>query len=143
MHFEQHGTIFCYVDSLIGEIQFIDSNAVEKFNSLTNLNTPIVDINSCSLYSGSYISNKIRPQCMTCPVGTKRLYMFYTEPNIDDINLKGMWTMRVVSENGLTKLSVQLYIDEPSMGVNKFDNDLPATDDEHDVPYGEYILIKE
>ena len=133
----------CYIDYLVGEIQYINSAGIQKFNSLANLNNTYTDINGYSMYSGPYLINKSAPQCMSCPIGTKRLYMFYTEPDIDDMTLKGMWAMRIKVENGITKLLVQFQMAEGSIGISKFDYSQNAIKSEHDVPYGEYVFIKE
>ena len=133
----------CYVDYLVGEMQYINSAGVQKINSLANLNIAHNLIHDYSMVSGPYIINKSAPQCMSCPLNTRRLYMFYTEPDIDDMTLKGMWAMRVKVENGVSKLLVQFQMDEVSIGISKFDYSQNAIKSEHDVPYGEYVFIKE
>ena len=143
MYYNDNGAIPYYVDYLVGEIQYKNTNGVESFNSLNVLNNPTQLIYNYSMFSGPSISNKGFPQCLDCPTGTRRLLMFYTEPNIDDMALKGAWAMRVVVENGVTKLKVQFTMDSSSNGINKANFDLPSTDGKHDVPYGEYTLIKE
>ena len=137
------GMVICYADYLVGEIQYKNSIGVQKISSFSNLNVLHDDIHSYSMFSGPYIINRSAPQCMSCPLNTRRLYMFYTEPDIDDMTLKGMWAMRVKIENGITKLFVQFQMDEGSIGISKFDYSQNAIKSEHDVPYGEYVFIKE
>jgi len=142
--FYNNGPIRDYEDYLVGEIQYVNSSGVEKFNTLNVLNQPtLVSIYNYSMYSGSKISNKFFPQCLSCPIGTNRLYMHYSEPGVDDVGLSGAWAMRVVTENGVLKLKVQFAMADGPVGINKNNWDLDSTVKEHQVPYGEYTLIKE
>lgn len=143
MYYDNGGPIPYYQDFLVGEIQYKDTNGVESFNSLGVLNNPTQSIYNYSMYSINKIKYKVFPQCLNCPTDSYRLYMVYNEPTIDDSGLQGAWAMRVVVENGVTKLKVQFDMSEGKTKRNKANFDLPSTDWEHDVPYGEYTLIKE
>ena len=143
-HFLELSRTYSYhLDYLIGEMQYKNSVGIEKFNSLANLNANHQSIHKYSMFSGSYQSNRDSPQCLNCTTNTRRLFMWYNEPDVDDLTLKGEWAMRVVIENGITKLKVQYKMHTAPIGFSKFDSNLTASKTKHDFPYGDYTFIKE
>lgn len=132
-----------YQDFLVGEYKYIDSNGVEKVNSLNNLNVNHNRIFNYNLRSGAKLKLDAYPFCPSCPIGTERLYMHFDEPTNDDIMLSAGFVIRRVVENGIEKLKVQFFNKSPVGGHSKTDFNVPSTFTNFSLPYGEYTLIKQ
>ena len=75
-----------YEDNLVGEYKYINSNGVEKVNSLSNLNVNHSSVFDYNMYgSGHYVDSY--PRCNDCPPGTERFYMSFDEPANEDFFL--------------------------------------------------------
>lgn len=132
-----------YEDILIGEYKYIDSNGVEKVNSLANLNSNHNSIFDYNLFSGPKLKLSNAPICTTCPVGTERLYLHFDEPANDDQLLNAKFVIRRVIENGIEKIIVQFENVSGPGGRSKADFNIPSTFTGFSLPYGEYTLIKQ
>jgi len=141
--YENWGGTPYYEDFLVGEVYYKDAGGVVKINRLNALNQNFTSIYEYSMYSESFIRNNDIPNCLDCPLNTRRLYMFYSEPQVDDAGLKAGWAMRVVNENGVLKLKVQFELTDTAVGLNKYDYQSPSTMKEHYLPYRDYVLVKE
>jgi hypothetical protein len=132
-----------YEDVLVGEYKYIDSNGIEKVNSLYNLNESHERYFDYNMYSGSKLNQNNAPLCPTCPPNTERLRMYFSEQGNDDMMLIAKFVMRRVIENGVEKLKVQLVTGNSASGRKKGDISLPSFFRNFSVPYGEYTLIKQ
>lgn len=139
--FYYQSTKNCYVDYLVGEIQYIE-NGIEKINSLSNLNVNHSEIFDYSLHSYRKTNNNWYPKCTECPDTVERLPMSYNEPTNDDVALDAAFIMRREDENGIQKIKVQ-YIKTTSASGLQSDFETPSTTTNFTVPYGDYTLIKE
>ncbi|PZO30759.1 MAG: hypothetical protein DCF13_02670 [Flavobacteriaceae bacterium] len=143
MMFSPGGVEF-YEDVLVGEYKYINTEGVEKVNSLMNLSINHFNKRAYNLYSGFQLDNYgFAPQCPECPLGTKRLYMFFDEPANDDFGLDAALIIRRVVENGVEKIIAQLEHMSPASNENKANVDSPSTFRDFSVPYGFYTLIKQ
>ncbi|RBA28609.1 DUF6705 family protein [Flavobacterium tibetense] len=132
-----------YEDVLVGEYKYIDSNGIEKVNSLSNLNLNHDNLFNYNLYSGAKLVLDRYPLCPSCPIGTERLYMHFDEPANDDNMLSAGFVIRRVIENGVEKLKVQFINKSSKSGRSKADFYVPSTFTNFSLPYGDYTLIKQ
>ena len=132
-----------YEDVLVAEYKYIDSNGVEKVNSLNNLYTNHTSIFNYNLYSGAKLRLDTYPLCPSCPIGTERLYMHFDEPANDDLGLDAGFVIRRVVENGIEKLKVQFFNKSPKSGRKKGNFTDSSTFTDFSLPYGDYTLIKQ
>jgi hypothetical protein len=130
-------------DVLVGEYKYIDSNGIEKVNSLSNLNVNHDNLFNYNLYSGAKLVLDRYPLCPSCPSGTERLYMHFDEPANDDNMLSAGFVIRRVIENGVEKLKVQFINKSSKSGRSKADFYEPSTFTNFSLPYGDYTLIKQ
>lgn len=131
----------CYVDYLIGEMQYIE-NGIEKMNSLMNLNVNHSNIFDYNLYSFGKAHYTTYPRCVECPDTVQRISMRYDEPTNDDIGLSAAFIMRRADENGIQKIKIQYILTNGAYGV-KDDWVTPSTITNFIIPYGDYTLVKE
>jgi hypothetical protein len=132
-----------YEDNLLGEYKYINSNGVEKVNSLNNLNQNHTSAFDYNLHSITKLSLSNAPLCPVCPAGTERMYMFFNEPANDDAMLWAKFVMRRVIENGVEKIKVQFVTDSSASGRKKGDFTAPSTFTNFSLPYGDYTLVKQ
>ena len=132
-----------YEDYLVGEYKYIDSNGVEKVNSLNNLDINHTSIFNYNLHSGAKLSLDAYPFCSSCPIGTERLYLDFDEPANDDFGLDAGFVIRRVVESGVEKLKVQFFHESAPSGRKKGNFTESSTFTEFSLPYGEYTLIKQ
>lgn len=136
-------TISYYEDHLIGEIQYTN-NGQEVLNSLPNLNVNYPNnIWKYSMVSMAQLDNQDAPVCPTCPAGTLRLMMQYSEQGNDDDCLEAEFVMYKIVENGIEKLKVNYYLESEACGKKIDDWGTPSTTTAFKVPYGEYTFIKQ
>lgn len=132
-----------YEDVLVGEYKYVDSNGIERVNSLSNLSINHTNLFDYSLYSGAKLVLDRHPFCPSCPIGTERLYIHFDEPANDDISLDAGFVIRRVVENNIVKLKVQFYNVSDKSGRSKSDFNQPSTFTNFSLPYGDYTLIKQ
>ncbi|WP_396177415.1 DUF6705 family protein [Flavobacterium sp.] len=131
----------CYVDYLVGEMQYIE-NGVEKINSLVDLNANYTSIFNYSLHSYRKVDNNWYPKCLECDDFVERLPMSYNEPNNDDFGLKAAFVMRRADENGVQKIKIQYILTSGPLGIQS-DFETPSTTTNFTIPYGDYTLTRE
>ena len=129
-----------YEDFLVGEFQYIE-NGVEKVNTLASLNNNYTGYNSYNMWSITRIRKTSYPVCEECSTDEKRLRMAFTEPANDDDCLEGMWTMRVVVEEGVQKLKIQFRLETNYCGYKE--DGTVSTARSFSIPFGDYTLIRE
>lgn len=139
--FYYQSAVNCYVDFLIGEMQYIE-NGVEKINSLQNLNINHSEIFSYSLHGSIKIGYNNPPICLECPQNVERLSMSYSEPTNDDVGLDAFFAMRRADENGVQKIKIQYILHSGPLGFQS-DFETPSTTTNYIIPYGDYTLTKE
>jgi hypothetical protein len=132
-----------FLDVLVGEYKYIDSNGLEKVNSLTNLGLNYTSFLDYNLYSVSKISLQNYPVCNECPAGTERMSMKFDEMGNDDFSLSAIFVMRRVIENGIEKIKVQFIHESSASNENKENLDSPSTFRNFSLPYGNYTLTKQ
>jgi hypothetical protein len=132
-----------YEDVIVGEYKYIDSNGVERVNSLSNLSVNHSSIFNYNIYSGAKLRLDTYPLCPSCPAGTERLYMDFDEPGNDDFGLDAGFVIRRVVENGIEKLKVQFYHKNARSGRKKGAFTQSSTFTAFSLPYGEYTLVKQ
>jgi len=132
-----------YEDILIGEYKYIDSNGLERVNSLDNLNINHSNFYDYNLFSVAKLVLNSYPLCPSCPIGAERLLMHFDEPANDDMSLTAGFVIRRVIENGVEKLKVQFYHKSAKSGRKKGDISQPSTFAGFSLPYGDYTLIKQ
>jgi len=132
-----------FEDVLVGEYKYINSNGVEKVNSLNNLYQNHTSDFDYNLYSITKLSLLNAPLCPACPAGTERMYMLFNEPANDDFLLSAKFVMRRVIENGVEMLKVQFVTDSSAIGRKKRDFVSPSFFRQFSLPYGNYTLIKQ
>jgi hypothetical protein len=132
-----------YEDNLVGEYKYIDSNGVERVNSLSNLDINYESVFEYNLYSITKLNLLNAPLCPACPAGTERMYMYFSQPENDDTLLSAQFVMRRVIENGIEKLKVQFVTGSTAIGRKKGDFTSPSFFREFSLPYGNYTLIKQ
>lgn len=131
----------CYVDYLIGEMQYIE-NGVEKINSLSNLNNSHTEIFEYSIYSYGKAHFSSYPKCVECPENVQRISMRYNEPTNDDVGLDAAFIIRRADENGVQKIKIQYILTNGALGV-KDDWQTPSTTTNFTIPYGDYTFVRE
>lgn len=131
----------CYVDFLVGEMQYIE-NGVELINSLNNINNNHSEIFDYSLFGSAKVLNNYPPICSECSENTERLPMTYNEPSNDDVGLEATLIMRRVDENGIQKIKIQYILTSGASGLQS-DFETPSTTTNFIIPFGDYILVKE
>lgn len=139
--FYYQSTKNCYVDFLVGEMQYIE-NGVEKINSLMNLNSYHSEIFVYSLFSYRKVNNNWYPKCIDCTDTVQRMPMGYNEPTNDDAGLNAAFVMRRADENGIQKIKIQYILTNGPLGF-KDDLETPSTTTNFTIPYGDYTLVKE
>ena len=132
-----------YEDNLVGEYKYIDSNGVQKVNSLSNLNISHNSVFAYNIHGNIKLSMDDYPRCSVCPPGTERFYLFFDEPANDDMMLSANFIIRRVIESGVVKLKVQFVQYSRANGRKKGDFVSPSFFREFSLPYGNYTLIKQ
>jgi hypothetical protein len=127
----------------VGEYKYVDSNGIEKVNSLSNLNINHTSIFNYNLCSGPKLRLDTNPLCPSCPTGTERLYLDFDEPANDDFSLDAGFVIRRVVENGIEKIKVQFVHETASSGRKKGNFTESSTFIDFSLPYGDYTLIKQ
>lgn len=120
-------------DLLVGEYKYIE-NGNEVANTLANIKNPRI-IGPHHKMSGSTIITKYNtPECTNCTQDEKRLKILLEHNNYNGIYA---WVvLRRFEENGIQKIKATI-IGGPNISSN------PNTPDNIDIPFGEYILIKQ
>jgi hypothetical protein len=131
----------CYVDYLVGEMQYIE-NGIVKINSLASVLDNHSSIFDYSLHSIGETYNYWHPRCLECPENMERMAMSYNEPTNNDSGLEAAFVMRRADENGVQKIKVQYVFTNGPSGVQS-DFQTPSTTTGFTIPYGDYTLIKE
>ena len=131
----------CYVDFLVGEMQYIE-NGIEKINSLTNLNVNHSSIFNYSINGDIKVHSYWYPRCVECSDTVQRISMSYNEPTNDDIGLEAAFIMRREDESGVQKIKIQYILTNGPLGV-KDDWQTPSTTTNFTIPYGDYTLVRE
>lgn len=126
------GENFTY-DLLIGEYRYIE-NGVELANTLSDIDNPDI-IGENHKISGHEITTKYsKPECTECSVDEKRIRVIIEHDNYEGVY--GWLLLRQFTEGGVEKIKAIIY-----------DGSWLASDDsapdDIDIPFGDYILIKQ
>ena len=129
----QHYNGEWYEDLLIGEYQYIE-NGVEVFNSLSRLNSPLVN-NAQHYLDGNQLLKKTQiVSCEDCDIAERRVLLFFSDPERKYLHNK--LAVRYVDNNGVESIEVKLV--SSGSYVSPYEN----APKESRVPYGNYTLIK-
>jgi len=120
-------------DLLVGEYQYIE-NGVELANTLADIDNSNI-IGHYHKISGIGTLTKYNyPQCNDCEEGERRMRVSIRHDQFDGVT--GKLIMRYIVENDIEKLHV-IVKDGPWLASD------PNAPDFIDVPFGEYILVKQ
>jgi len=120
-------------DLLVGEYQYIENNS-ELANTLSRMNNPNIIGNEHKITGMNIITKYVKPHCLECEENEKRLKM-----DIEHDNYAYVWGTLVLQhyiEGGIEKLKVTVY-DGTWLAL---DQNAP---EDIDIPFGEYIMIKQ
>nr|WP_033959642.1 DUF6705 family protein [Psychroserpens jangbogonensis] len=119
---------------LIGEYQYIE-NGVEVFNSLSRLNSSLVN-NAQHYLDGNQLLKKMQTIiCDDCDMAERRVLLFFSDPERKYLHNK--LAVRYVDDKGVESIEIQLV--SAGSYVSPYDN----APKEPRVPYGSYTLIKQ
>ena len=120
-------------DLLVGEYKYVANN-VEHANTLGAMNNPNIRGNYHKITGMNIMSKYVKPQCLECSEDEKRIGLNIEHDDYYGVN--GNFVLRHFVENGLEKLKVTLY------DGSWLPDDQNAPED-IDIPFGEYIMIKQ
>lgn len=120
-------------DLLIGEYQYI-ANGIELANTLDDLANPNIEDEQHNIQGINIITKYNHPQCTDCLETEKRLQVSIEHDEYEGI--EGRLIMRFFVENGVDMIHL-IVKDGPNLSID------PNAPDNIDIPFGEYILIKQ
>ncbi len=120
-------------DLLVGEYIYI-YNGLELANTLININNTNVQGNSHKITGVNFLTKYNTPQCDECTENEKRIDLTIQHDNYDGVF--GKIILRYFVENGIEKLKV-LVKDGAWLSQD------PSAPDDIDIPFGEYIMVKQ
>jgi hypothetical protein len=124
-----------YKDYLLGEYQYVD-NGNELVNTLSSIDDTSITLYRHMLWSQSVIDKNRRPQCNICGVNERRVRLTIRHPTVDDVYAD--LVLRYVIVNGVEQLEANLFGGGPGVYLEGRTDPLDL-----DVPYGDYVLIKQ
>ena len=126
-----------YNDMVIGEYLYKE-NGVEKVNTINLLANTTLDPYEHNI-SGKIILHKNSiPPCNDCQTSEKRLYLYFGDPNRNDLSLSGKIELRRVDENGVEKLKLILR----ETGNIILEDGMVPEFTSFNLPWGTYILTR-
>lgn len=120
-------------DLLIGEYQYI-ANGIELANTLDDLANPNIEDEQHNIQGINIITKYNHPQCPDCLETEKRLQVSIEHDEYEGI--EGRLIMRFFVENGVDMIHL-IVKDGPNLSID------PNAPNNIDIPFGEYILIKQ
>jgi hypothetical protein len=121
-----------YIDILIGEYKYIDSNGNTLINTLSDMNNPnSLDPLDHNISGARSLVRLEYPSCPECAIGEYRIKSFFYDPEREYQNLGIVF--RSISTN---QIKVKLFRD----GISATND--PNAPDEMRVPAGDYLMNK-
>ena len=124
-----------YQDMLVGEYQYIE-NGVEKANTLLDMDNPNIKGYLHKIAGYRIVGKTINPDCNDCSIDERRVLLTIRHPTVDDVNAD--LVLRYVIVNGVEQLEANLFGRGPGVYLEGRTDPLDL-----DVPYGDYVLIKQ
>lgn len=130
-----------YKDLLVGEYRYVESG-IEKVNTLPNLQ---INHNSTREYNlrgdrmQKYNPNAASGYCLGCNPGEVKVFLIFSEPNVNIRGSRMYYNFRYFVENGVEKLELTMS----DHGMISHDVGTNNINDEHSIPYRDFILVKQ
>ncbi len=120
-------------DLLVGEYKYV-YNGLELANTLVFMDNPSIQGNNHKITGMNIMTKYNTPQCEECAENEKRLGLDIVHDNYTRVF--GKLIIRHFIENGMEKLKV-LVRDGAWLSQD------PSAPDDIDIPFGEYVMVKQ